>query len=108
EQSEVTFAFLRAADVAVDGVAGAQSETADLRRRYVNIIRPGKVIGFRRAQKAEAVRQNLDNAFTDDIGFTGGELLEDAEHQLLLAHRRGVLDLKLLREGDELRRSLGF
>ena len=108
EQSEVTLAFLGAADMAVDGVAGAQAEAADLRWRNVDVVGAGQVIGFRRAQKAEAVRQNLDHAFTDDIGFAGGELLEDAEHQLLLAHRRGVLDLKLFREGDELRRSLGF
>ena len=108
EQSKVTFAFLRAADMPVDGVAGAQAETADLRRRYVNIVRTGQIIRFRRAQKAEAVRQHFDHAFADNIGFACRELLEDAEHQLLLAHRAGILDLKFLGEGDELRRSLGF
>ena len=35
----------------------------------------------------EAIRQNLDDAFADDISFLGGELFEDTEHQLLLAHR---------------------
>ena len=108
EQREVALAFLRAADVAVDGVAGAQAEAADLRGRDVDVVRAGQIIRLRRAQKAEAVRQHLDHAFADDVGFAGGELFEDAEHQLLLAHGRGVLDLKLFGEGDELRRRLGL
>ena len=106
EQREVALAFLRAADVAVDGVAGAQAEAADLRRRDVDIVRPRQIIRLRRAQKAEAVRQNLDDAFADNVGFARRELLEDTEHQLLLAHGAGVLDLELLGERDKLRRSL--
>src|SRR5581483_2710456 len=39
---------------------------------------------------------------------TGGELLEDAEHQLLLAHGRGVLDFKLFGKGYEFGWSLGL
>src|SRR5204862_8180376 len=38
EQREVTFAFFGAADVTVDGVAGAQSEAPDLRRRHVYVV----------------------------------------------------------------------
>ncbi len=68
----------------------------------------GQIICFRRAQEAEAVRQHLDDAFADDIDLARGELLEDAEHQLLLAHGRGVLDLEFLGKGDQLRRSFGF
>ena len=108
EQSEVAFAFLRAADMPVDGIAGAQSEAADLRRRYIDIVRTRQVIRLRRAQEAEAVRQHFDDAFADNVGFTRGELLEDTEHQLLLAHRAGILDLKFFGEGDQLRRRLGF
>ena len=94
--------------MAVDGVAGAQAETADLRGRDVDIVRAGQIVGFRRAQEAEAVRQHLDDAVADDVGFARRELLEDREHQLLLAHGAGVFDLKLLGEGDELRRIFGF
>ena len=108
EQCEVALAFLRAANVAVDGVAGAQAETADLRRRDVDVVRARQIIRFRRAQEAEAVRQHLDHAFADDVGFARRELLEDAEHQLLLAHRRRVLDLELLGERDKLSRGLGL
>ncbi len=102
EECEIALALFGAANMAVDGVAGAQSEAADLRGRDVNIVRPRQVIRFRRAQEAEAVRQNLDNAFADNVGLARRELLEDAEHQLLLAHRRGVFDLELLGKSDEL------
>ena len=108
EQREIALAFLRAADVAVDGVAGAQAEAADLRGRDVDVVGAGQVVRFRRAQEAEAVRQHFDDAFADDVGLARRELLEDAEHQLLLAHGRGVLDLELFGKGDELGRSLGL
>ena len=69
---------------------------------------PGQIVRLRRAQEAEAVRQHLDHAFADDLDLLGGELLEDGEHQLLLAHGLGVLDLELLGEGQELGRSFGL
>ncbi len=108
EQRKVAFAFLRAADMTVDGIARAQAETPDLRGRDVDVVGSRQIIRFRRAQKAEAVRQHFDDTFADDVGLARRELLEDAEHQLLLAHRRGVLDFKLLGKGDELGRCLGF
>ena len=69
---------------------------------------PGQVVRFRRAQEAEAVGQHLDDAFADDVGLARRELLEDAEHQLLLAHGAGVLDLELFGKGDQLGRGLGL
>ena len=108
EQGEVALAFLGAADVAVDGVAGAQPKAADLRGRDVDIVRTGQIIGFRRAQEAEAVRQNFDDTFADNVGLARRELFEDAEHQLLLAHGRGILDLELFGKRHELCRRLGF
>ena len=45
EQREVAFTFLRAADMALDGVAGAQSEAADLRWRNIDVIGAGQVVG---------------------------------------------------------------
>ena len=108
EQGKIAFAFLRAADVAVDRVAGTQAEAADLRGRDVDVVRPRQIVRLRRAQEAEAIRQHLDDALPDNIGLARGELLEDAEHQLLLAHRRGVLNLEFLGKRHELRRSLGL
>ena len=55
--------------MAFDGVAGAQAEAADLRWRDVDVVRARQIIGVGRAQEAETVGQNLDDAFADDIGF---------------------------------------
>ncbi len=78
EQGEVALALLRAADMAVEGVAGPQAEAADLRGRYVDVVRSRQIVRFRRAQKAEAVGENFDDAFADDVGLAHRQLLEDA------------------------------
>ena len=108
EQGEVAFAFFGAADMAVDGVAGAQPEAADLRGRDVNIVGPRQIVRLWRAQEAKTVRQNFDHAFADNIGLARRELLEDAEHQLLLPHGRSVLDLELFGKCNELSRRFGL
>ena len=108
EQREIAFAFFRAADVAFDGVAGAKAEAADLRRRDVDVVGAGQVVGVGRAQKAEAVGENLNDAFADDVDFLDRELLENGEHQLLLAHGAGIFDPVLFRERDELGRRFRF
>ena len=108
EQREIAFAFFRAANMAFDGVAGAKPEAADLRGRDIDIIRSRQIIGVRRAQKSEAVGENLDDAFADNVGFLDRELFENGEHQLLLAHGAGVFDPFLFRERDELGRRLGL
>ena len=106
QQREIAFAFFRAADLAFDGVAGAQAEAADLRRRDVDVVRARQIVGVGRAEEAEAVGEHLDDALADDVGFCNRELLEDGEHQLLLAHGAGILDPVLFRERDELGRRL--
>ena len=108
EKGEIALAVFRGADVAVDGVAGAQAEAADLRGRDVDVVGAGQVVRFRRAQEAEAVGEHFDHAFADDVDFLRGELLQDREHQLLLAHGRGVLDLMFFSKGEELGRILGL
>ena len=108
EQREVALALLGAADLALDGVAGAQREAPDLRGRHVDVVGARQVVGVGRAQEAEAVLQHLDHAGADDVGLLGGQLLEDGEHQLLLAHGAGVLDPGLLGEAQQLRRGLGL
>ena len=104
QQREVALAFFRRTDMAFDGVAGAQAEAADLRGRDVDVVRAGEVVRFRRAQEAEAVGENLDDAFADDVDFLLRELFEDREHQLLLAHGAGVFDFLFFGEGEELDR----
>ena len=87
-----------------DRIAGAQREPPYLRRRNVDVVGTGEIVGIRGAEKPEAVLQNLDNAGANDVGTAACELLQDAEHQLLLAEGAGVFDLELFREGKELGR----
>ena len=54
-QSEIALAVLGPADLALDGVAGAQAEFADLVGRDVDVVGAGEIIGLGRAQEAEAV-----------------------------------------------------
>ena len=108
EEREVALAVLRAADLALDGVAGPEREAADLRGRDVDVVGAGEIVGVGRAEEAEAVLEDLDDAFADDVGLPRGELLQDREHQLLLAERGGVFDLELLGKGEQLDRRLGL
>ena len=108
EQREVALAVLGAADLAFDGIAGAQRKAADLRGRDVDVVGARQVVGVGRAQEAEAVLQHFDHAGADDLGILGGQLLEDRKHLLLLAHGAGGLDPDLLGEAQQLRRRLGL
>jgi hypothetical protein len=101
QQREVALALLGAADVAVDRIAGAQAEAADLRRRDIDVVGAGQIVRFRRAQESEAVRQHFDDAFADDVDFLLRQLFEDGEHQLLLAHGAGVLDFEFLGKHEQ-------
>lgn len=42
EKREITFAFLGSTDRPLDSIAGLQRETANLRGRNVDIVRPGR------------------------------------------------------------------
>src|SRR6266540_406752 len=53
-------------------------------------------------------RRNFDDAFADNVDFLDRELLENGEHQLLLAHGAGIFDPVLFRERDELGRRFRF
>src|SRR6185437_2408590 len=55
QQRKVALALFRAANMTFDRIAGAQAEAADLRRRDIDVIRAGKIIGIGRAQKSEPV-----------------------------------------------------
>ena len=103
---EVALAVLGRADLAFDRVAGAQAELADLGRADIDVVGAGQVVGFHRAQVAEAVGQHLDGADAEDRLVGGRELLEDGEHQLLAAHHRRAFDALLLGEREQFGRLL--
>ena len=108
EQREIPLPLLGAADDALDRIAGSQAQPPDLRRGNINVVGTGKIVGVGRSQEGEPVLQDLDDALADNLHLDAGELLENREHQLLLAHDRRVFDVVLLREGQELGRRFLF
>src|SRR5262249_35623072 len=68
-----------------------------------NIVGARKIVRLGRAQKAKAVRQNFDDAFADNVDFLLRQLLENGEHELLLAHGGGIFHLVLFSEGKQFR-----
>jgi hypothetical protein len=90
DEREVALAFLGRADLAGDGVAGAQIEAADLRGRDVDVVGAGQVVVLGRAQEAEAVGQAFEHAFGEDQAALFGLRLQDLEDQFLLAQAGGV------------------
>ncbi len=96
DQREIALAFLGRADLAGDGVAGAQVEAADLRRRDVDVVRPGQVVVLGGAQEAEAVGQAFEHAFGEDQAALFRLRLQDLEDQLLLAQAGGAGDVHVL------------
>ena len=96
DQREVAFAFFRRPDLAGDGVAGAQVETADLRGRDVDVVRAGQIVVLRRAQEAEAVGQAFQYAFGEDKSALFGLRLENLEDEFLLAQTGGARNVQIL------------
>ena len=96
EQREVALALLRRPDLAVDDVAGAQPEAPDLARRHVDVVGSGQIVDIRRAQEAEPVLQDLEDALAVDRDAGLSQPLEGGEHEIGLAERARVFDPELL------------
>ena len=96
DEGEIALAVLGRTHLAGDGVAGAQIELANLRRRDVDIVRARQIVVFRGAQKAEAVRQAFQDAFAEDEAVLLGLRAQDLKNQLLLAHAAGAGDRQFL------------
>jgi len=73
-----------------------------LRRGHVNVVWARKIVCVGRSQEGESVLQNLDYALANNLNLDAGELLENREHQLLLAHDRRIFNVVLLRKRQEL------
>ena len=102
DQREIALAFLGRADLAGDGVAGAQVEAADLRGRDVDVVGAGQIVVLGRAQEAEAVGQAFEHAFGEDQAALFGLGLQDLEDQLLLAQSGGARHAHVLGDLVEL------
>ncbi len=101
-QREIAFPILGCANFALDGVACAQAHLANLVRRDVNIIRTGKIIGLRAAQKAEAILQHFNRTDAEYFLTIFRHFLEDGEHQVLAAHGRRAFDAQFFGHRDKL------
>ncbi len=108
EQRKVALALFRAPDLAFDGIAGAQSEAANLGRADIDVVGTGEIVRVGGTQESEAVGEHLDNACAGDLHVASRQLLQNREHELLLAHGARVLDGNLLGEAQKLRRRLGL
>ena len=106
DQREIALAFLGAANLALDRVAGPETELPDLVRRDVDVVGAGEIVGIGGAKEAESVLEDLDRPLAHDFVAALGADLEDREHQLLLAQGRRALDSELLGHGDQLGRGL--
>jgi len=62
----------------------------DLAGRDVDVVGGRREAGVHVAQETEAVREDFQNAVGKDLLPGFGALLDDREHQLLLAHAAGV------------------
>src|SRR4029077_8690860 len=62
QQRKVPFPFLGRADLPGYDVTGAQVEAADLARGDVDVVRAGEIVVIRRPQKAETVREDLEDS----------------------------------------------
>ena len=103
-QREIALAVLGTAHFALNRVASAQAELADLIGRDIDVVGTGEIIGFRRTQETEAVGQHFDGAQTHDLLAIFSLSLQYGEHQVLLAQRRCPFHPQFLGHGHKVGR----
>ena len=108
QKSKIPLPFLGRANFTFHGVAGPEGEAPNLTGGYVNIIRARQVIGFRATQEAEAVLEHFKHADAENSDVVFRQLLEDREHHVLLAQRRGVFDFQFFGKGQKITGGFGF
>ena len=108
QERKIPLTILRRPDLAGNDVAGAQAETPDLARRYINVIRAGQVVVVRRPQKAEPVGQGFQDTLSVNIPILLGLRLQDSEYEILPPHVRGALDAETLADIGQLVDLLGL
>ncbi len=101
QQGEVAFPFLGGAYVPGNHIALAQSESANLGRGDVYVVRSGHIAVHGGAQKTESVREYFQHAVARYGSVLRRTALEQGENQFLLAKVAGVLHLVLVRQLHE-------
>jgi hypothetical protein len=92
EQRKIPLAVLGRPNEPRHGVARAQVETAYLTRADVDIVGTREIRAVRRAQEAEAVLQDLEHAFAEDVFAVLGVGFQDREDDVLLAGSSKILE----------------
>ena len=92
EQGEISLGFLGRADLALDDMAVAKAETADLARADVDVVRAGQIVVFRRAEESETVGEDFEHAFAIHQTVLADAAAEDLENQILLLEPDIILD----------------
>ena len=90
EEGEVLLPLLGGPDLAGNRIPRPQTETADLRRGDVDVVRAREVVVIDRAEKSETVREDLQDAGTGDDAVFLGLGLQDGENQVLSSHAAGA------------------
>ncbi len=84
EEREISFGFLGRTDLALDDVAVAQAEAADLAGADVDVVGAGEIVVFGAAEESEAVGEDFQDAFAVHQAVLADAAAEDLEDQVLL------------------------
>src|SRR5262249_319062 len=95
DQGEVTFSIFRRTNLSRYGVARAQVELANLRRRDIDVIRAWQIVVVRGSEKSKTIRQSFENDFTENEAALLGLRLQDLENQFLLPHSGSSLNVEI-------------
>ena len=71
-----------------------QIETTDLRGRDIDVVRTGQIGGVGTSQKTETVGQYFKRTVTENLFAAFRFFLEDGEHEFLLSHALGIVDIE--------------
>ncbi len=93
QEPVVLLRILRRSDLTDDHVSSSQSETADLRLRDINIVRPGQIMLG--AQESHSLIHDLEYAATQLEALAFGLRLHEAQDEVLLLEAGCALDLHL-------------
>jgi hypothetical protein len=86
EQREIAFVFFGRADLTGDRGPRLQPETTDLAGRNIDVVRAGKVVVFRTAEKAETVGQDFQSSLAVHQAVHLHAFFQDLEDQVLALH----------------------
>src|SRR5262249_16867394 len=101
-QREEALPFPRLPNRSGDRVSLPQVEASNLRWGNVDVVRAGLVVGVGAAQKAKAVRKQLQNPFRVDLEPLVGNSGKDCKNQVLLLEALSALDVQVVRHLGQL------